>query len=77
MIMSVGNLIVPARDKSSLGNSILMSVGQSGGGGRLHAYMHGNRSGNHGVPTKSISLRNGTGSAISNLRSIKSSNLKF
>ena len=43
MIMSVGNLIVPARDKSSLGNSILMSVGQSGGGGRLHAYMHGNR----------------------------------
>ena len=35
MIMLVGNLIVPARDKSSLGNSILMSVGQSGerGGG--------------------------------------------
>ena len=52
MIMLVGNLIVPARDKSSLGNSILMSVGQSGGGGRLRAYMHGNRSGNHGVPTK-------------------------
>ena len=49
LTMSVANLIEPARDKSSLGNSILMSVGQSRG-----YCMQGNRFGNHGVLTKKI-----------------------
>ena len=49
LIISIGNLIVPARDKSSLDNSILMSVGQSRG-----VFINGNRSENHGVPTKEI-----------------------
>ena len=47
--MLVGNLIVPARDKSSLGNSIVMSIGQS-----REPCMQGNRFGNHEVPTKEI-----------------------
>lgn len=75
--MSEGNLIVPARDKSCLGNSISTIVfGQSRG-----LACKGTVSEITDYPQRkfSVSSRNGTGSARSDLylRSVKSSNLKF